>query len=93
MHKLMLGALSAAAVAAVGLCPLAASAANGPMDREHAARMAAEHRQPAAETPADQNFDRTHDPKYRYNKSTGCSRYQFWDPKEHRTVVKERCSR
>ena len=92
MHKLMLGALTAATVAVVGLSPLAASAANGPMDREHAARMATDHRQ-TVETPAAQNFDRTHDPKYQYNKSTGCSRYTFWDPKEHRTVVKERCSR
>ncbi len=91
-NKLMSGALMAAGAAVVGLSPLSALAANGPMDREQAARMATERRQPV-ETPTDRAFDRTHEPKYQYNKSNGCSRYQYWEPKEHRTVVKEHCTR
>ena len=91
MNKLMLGALTAATAAVVGLSPLVASAADGRMDREHAARVAAERRQAA---PANrEQWDRAHSPTYQYNKSNGCSRYQFWDAKRGQTIVKERCSR
>ena len=91
MNRMQLGALMAASVALIGLSPLSASADDGRLDREHAARIAAERRQPV-ETPTDRAFDRTHNPSYQY-RAHGCSRYQYWDPKHHHTVVKERCHR